>query len=123
MERPRRSPQPLGPRSREARIAVDYSLTDEVIDWAVPVLYAVDPSLRLCEPRAEAVQVLPSIHDVRLTPLPASGQRYSTYPRRHGGRRYERAALPALRARPSGRAFDEAQQAIAALLDVYRHFF
>ncbi len=34
--------------AREARIAVNYSLSGESIDWAVPVVYARDPNSRLC---------------------------------------------------------------------------
>ena len=37
-----------GQAAREARIAVNYSLHGEPIDWAVPVLYARDPNLALC---------------------------------------------------------------------------
>ncbi|MGY8684736.1 CHAT domain-containing protein [Bradyrhizobium sp. UFLA05-153] len=40
----------LGESAREARIAVNYSLHGEPIDWAVPVLYARDSSLVLCRP-------------------------------------------------------------------------
>lgn len=39
----------LGGAAREARIAVNYSLQGESIDWAVPVLYARDPKAALCE--------------------------------------------------------------------------
>ncbi len=42
----------LGESAREARIAVNYSLHGEPIDWAIPVLYARDSSLVLCEPPA-----------------------------------------------------------------------
>jgi hypothetical protein len=38
----------VGQAAREARIAVNYLLDGEPIDWAVPVLYARDPSMRLC---------------------------------------------------------------------------
>ncbi|MBA2305645.1 MAG: CHAT domain-containing protein [Acidobacteria bacterium] len=38
----------LGASAREARIAVNYSLQGELIDWAVPVLYARDPNTSLC---------------------------------------------------------------------------
>jgi hypothetical protein len=38
----------LGAAAREARIAVNYSLQGEAIDWAVPVLYARDPNKALC---------------------------------------------------------------------------
>lgn len=46
----------LGEAAREARIAVNYSLDGELIDWAVPVLHARDPDYRLCAP---ATQVAP----------------------------------------------------------------
>lgn len=42
----------LGEAAREARIAVNYSIDGEAIDWAVPVLHARDPSVRLCAPAA-----------------------------------------------------------------------
>ena len=42
----------LGQAAREARIAVNYSLQGEPIDWAIPVLYARDPSMALCAPPA-----------------------------------------------------------------------
>lgn len=42
--------QSVGEAAREARIAVNYSLHGELIDWAVPVLYARDPGMRLCAP-------------------------------------------------------------------------
>lgn len=41
----------LGSAAREARIAVNYSIWGENIDWAVPVVYARDPDGRLCVPR------------------------------------------------------------------------
>lgn len=37
----------VGEAAREARIAVNYSLHGELIDWAVPVLYARDPGMTL----------------------------------------------------------------------------
>jgi hypothetical protein len=40
----------LGQSAREARIAVNYLLHGEPIDWAVPVLYARDANMTLCEP-------------------------------------------------------------------------
>jgi hypothetical protein len=43
----------LGESAREARIAVNYSLHGEPIDWAVPVLYARDSNLVLCKPPAK----------------------------------------------------------------------
>ena len=38
----------IGQAAREARIAVNYSLQGELIDWAVPVVYARDPNMTLC---------------------------------------------------------------------------
>lgn len=38
----------LGQAAREARIAVNYLLHGEPIDWAVPVLYARDPNATIC---------------------------------------------------------------------------
>lgn len=43
----------LGDSAREARIAVNYSLHGEPIDWAIPVLYARDSNLALCKPPAK----------------------------------------------------------------------
>lgn len=43
----------LGESAREARIAVNYSLHGEPIDWAVPVLYARDSGQALCRPPAK----------------------------------------------------------------------
>jgi len=38
----------LGESAREARIAVNYSFHGELIDWAIPVLYARDANRALC---------------------------------------------------------------------------
>ena len=43
----------IGQAARESRIAVNCSMQGELIDWAVPVVYARDPSMTLCEPPAE----------------------------------------------------------------------
>lgn len=40
----------LGEAAREARIALNYQIHGESIDWAIPVLYARDPEFRLCKP-------------------------------------------------------------------------
>jgi hypothetical protein len=44
----------IGDAAREARVAVNYQIQGESIDWAVPVVFARDPSERLVAPR-EAV--------------------------------------------------------------------
>lgn len=44
----------LGEAAREARIAVNYSIDGEIIDWAVPVLYARYPDQQLCERKAKS---------------------------------------------------------------------
>ena len=43
----------IGQSAREARIAVNYLLHGEPIDWAVPVVYARDSNDTLCSPPAE----------------------------------------------------------------------
>jgi hypothetical protein len=47
----------LAAAAREARIAVNYSLQGELIDWAVPVLYARDPNAALCTRSDRAMPV------------------------------------------------------------------
>ncbi len=49
----------VGQAAREARIAVNYGINGEPIDWAVPVLYARDPSMTLCRPTAPARAAAP----------------------------------------------------------------
>jgi hypothetical protein len=44
----------IGQAAREARIAVNYSLQGESIDWAVPVVYARDPNMTLAVPPQRA---------------------------------------------------------------------
>ena len=56
----------LGQAAREARIAVNYSLQGEPIDWAVPVLYARDPNRTLCG-QAGAADSRPPVTSVRPT--------------------------------------------------------
>lgn len=48
----------IGDAAREARVAVNYLIRGEAIDWAVPVLFARDPAERLCQPRTVAEQQL-----------------------------------------------------------------
>jgi hypothetical protein len=47
----------LGQSAREARIAVNYLLHGEPIDWAVPVLYARDANATLCARPTKALRV------------------------------------------------------------------
>lgn len=49
----------LGGAAREARIAVNYSMQGELIDWAVPVVYARDPNMALCV-RPDRVSAAPA---------------------------------------------------------------
>lgn len=49
----------LGQAAREARIALNYAVDGDAIDWAVPVLYARDPDARLCAPTMETVRQAP----------------------------------------------------------------
>ena len=39
----------VGDAAREARVAVNYSIQGENIDWAVPIVFAQNPQQRLCE--------------------------------------------------------------------------
>jgi len=55
----------LGDSAREARIAVNYSLHGESIDWAIPVLYARDANQVLCAKPTQTMAV--TSVDVRLT--------------------------------------------------------
>jgi hypothetical protein len=50
----------VGEAAREARIAVNYSLSGESIDWAVPVVYARDPNSRLCPQQPLDFRRMPS---------------------------------------------------------------
>jgi hypothetical protein len=45
---------PIGDAARESRVAVNYSISGEAIDWAVPVVYARNPGDVLCAPAAQA---------------------------------------------------------------------
>ena len=63
----------LGQSAREARIAVNYSLHGELIDWAVPVLYARDANQVLCARPAKAIKVPTT--DVRTTSRRAAAGR------------------------------------------------
>jgi len=40
----------IGDAARESRVAVNYSVSGEAIDWAVPVVYARNPNEVLCTP-------------------------------------------------------------------------
>ncbi len=59
----------VGQAAREARIAVNYSLRGEPIDWAVPVVYARDPGLHIC-PRPSQSTAAPTTAKTRSTTMP-----------------------------------------------------
>lgn len=44
----------IGDAAREARVSVNYSISGEAIDWAVPVVFARNPAQHLCLPRTAA---------------------------------------------------------------------
>ena len=46
--------QSIGDAAREARVAVNYAISGEAIDWAVPVVFARNPAQRICVPRPAA---------------------------------------------------------------------
>jgi hypothetical protein len=60
----------IGAAAREARIAVNYSMSRENIDWAIPVVYAQDPENRLCEAKLVT-------RDLLMTPLVSTARRES----------------------------------------------
>ncbi len=53
----------LGDAAREARVALNYAMGSDVIDWAVPVIFSRDPSESLCVP-------LPKDREVTAPPAP-----------------------------------------------------
>ena len=64
----------IGQSAREARIAVNYLLHGEPIDWAVPVVYARDPNEKLCdrgamEVRAPVAGVTRAPHREKVHPI------------------------------------------------------
>ncbi|EHR69473.1 hypothetical protein BurJ1DRAFT_0591 [Burkholderiales bacterium JOSHI_001] len=65
----------VGPAARDARIAVNCSMQGDIIDWAVPVVYARDPSMTLCDP------------PVASSAAPAAAARAASRRRHAGGRR------------------------------------
>lgn len=56
--------------SREARIALNYRLDDEVIDWAIPMLYTQDPDFRLVKEKANADRIT----DMEMDPQTRTGR-------------------------------------------------
>ncbi|MDP9132442.1 MAG: CHAT domain-containing protein, partial [Nitrospirota bacterium] len=46
--------QSIGDAAREARVAVNYSISGEAIDWAVPVVFARNPAQQLSMPQQAA---------------------------------------------------------------------
>jgi hypothetical protein len=67
------SGQSVGAAAREARIAVNYSIAGEAIDWAVPVVYARDPSAAFTRP-AQAPPLLSGAAAARATRRDRRGQ-------------------------------------------------
>ena len=55
----------IGRAAREARIAVNYTLQGESIDWAVPVVYARDPEMTLAAQSADLVDMPAAAPKVR----------------------------------------------------------
>ncbi|HEV8581583.1 MAG TPA: CHAT domain-containing protein [Thermoanaerobaculia bacterium] len=52
----------VGDASREARVAVNYSIHGEAIDWAVPVVFAQNPHEVLCRPSARDLAPERTLH-------------------------------------------------------------
>lgn len=67
----------LGQAARESRIAVNYALNGEAIDWAIPVLYARDPNRTLCSRPVVPIRVATTrtAQSVRRRPAPSGAKR------------------------------------------------
>jgi hypothetical protein len=55
----------IGDATRESRIAVNYSIPGESIDWAVPVIFARNPADRLTTPRPGTESAVAAIDSAR----------------------------------------------------------
>jgi hypothetical protein len=56
----------IGDAAREARVAVNYSISGEAIDWAVPVLFVRNPADRLATVKAAASRQVVEVQKKRL---------------------------------------------------------
>lgn len=66
----------IGAAAREARIAVNYSISGESIDWAVPVVYARDPDGSLCPDRRQPPDVLETPNTTRRARRSVEGHKW-----------------------------------------------
>jgi CHAT domain-containing protein len=57
--------QTIGDAAREARVAVNYSISGEAIDWAVPVVFARNPGDRLASRNEAALEQLVTVQRSR----------------------------------------------------------
>lgn len=58
--------QSIGDAAREARVAVNYSISGEAIDWAVPVVFARNPGDRLALKNERALEGLATLQRQRV---------------------------------------------------------
>src|SRR5439155_12952679 len=56
----------IGDAAREARVAVNYSISGEAIDWAVPVVFARNPADRLASVKTEAAHEIAQQHQTQV---------------------------------------------------------
>jgi hypothetical protein len=61
--------QSLGKATREARIAVNYSIEGESLDWAIPVIFARDPESKLCAARDDVGATITAMRGGLTAPL------------------------------------------------------
>ena len=105
----------LGEAAREARIAVNYSLSGEVIDWAVPVLYARDPNFRLSDRMQNRAMV-------QTSPAATRASVRSSVPRKRSGDAASRKTVIRVAVADLARAFPHLQQTLVRLNAVQERF-
>jgi CHAT domain-containing protein len=86
----------VGDASREARVAVNYSIHGEAIDWAVPVVFAQNPHEALCHPTAPDLALDAPLRG-KLVSLPIGRRRAGQAPAVRVGLWDVNSALPQLR--------------------------
>src|SRR6185503_19936501 len=70
----------LGQAACEARIAVNSSMQGELIDWAIPVVYARDPNMTLCvRPAGDAAKAAAKAREVRRRTAPKRAVRVAVW--------------------------------------------
>lgn len=111
----------LGDAAREARIAVNYSFHGELLDWAIPVLYARDANRALCTPRGADISRAPSrVTDVVDAPPTSAASAPSNVAR--GARRRRTARAVKVAVWDMDGVFPALRETLATMTAVQTHF-